>query len=178
VSSTAHVPSPGLDDLLLQVVQTLTESKDVVSRIDMPQMVLTVVDIAGVHRFFRGRETRTNELLQLRVPTGKVWKVHSISCIYTASAAVANRDVRVDTAGGSGQLQDYFKETLAASAVGQYQLGSPAPSANPGTYDTCDVQPVLCESAVIRFYADSGGQAADTLALVYLIEEWMAFVRK
>lgn len=174
----AHVPSALLDDVLLQIVKTLTESKETVDRVDLPKVIMPVINVQDVHRFYSQRINATNAKITLKAPLGKVLKIHYVYMVYTCSAAVANREVDIVMRNGQAQgIQTIFMETLAASAVGLYQMGTPAPSAHAYGDDCCDDKPVLCDEAGLEFYAGANGQAADTLVMTYLAEEWTNYGR-
>lgn len=175
----AYIPSSQLDDLLLQIVKTLTESKETLDKIEIPQLLMPVINVQDVHRFFSNRINATNTKITLKAPLGKVWKVHYVYMAYTCSVAVADREVDIVMRNGQEQgIQTIFKETLAASAVGTYQMGTPVPSAHAYGDDCCDDKPTLCDEASLQFYAGANGQAADTLMLTYLVEEWNNYARE
>ena len=161
-----------LEDLLHMVEETLLEGGGLGDLRGFPFLVIAQpIDVHTIKSL--PAHSQTASTITVTPPPGKVWKILLGSFIFSADSNVADRTVEIyiKDVDEDARYQRLFCETVQADGYGQYQLGTPAPSANACTYDYLDAQPILAGGMSLIFTAGSM-EAGDTLAIRLQVEEW------
>ncbi len=139
----------------------------------VPPFLVLVQDSNPARYFHVPVMDRTNEILKLEPPVGKVWEIIAGQFIYAADANVADRTVALTLRTPQAYSAAHYGSKVVAALAALYLHVGSRPDANMegASAEYLETRPIIAAGCYLEFKASANGQVGDTLSFKGLIKE-------